>query len=191
MQRLHDAVSKLPILAHIVATAVAFAAFRLVNVILDASYARSLFPVPYYEGQTAFQGPVIKSYYQVMIDADTLPIYWKTQLIDFGFITALFIYGVLLPLLVRRLYQPTKLPYRLATAAAWLIPIGALFDVLENLTSFSMLLQPQTFPDWIAPVYSSFAVLKFAAIGLGFACILLSLLIGLGQWIITRFKAKT
>ena len=37
--------------------------------------------------------------------------------------------------------------------AAVIIPLGAVFDALENLVSFVMLSQPTSFPNWLALVY--------------------------------------
>ncbi|MGB1250757.1 MAG: hypothetical protein ACPG8W_09115, partial [Candidatus Promineifilaceae bacterium] len=143
-------------------------------------------------GQTAFDGALIKSYYRVMIEAQTLDIYWQTQFIDFAFIVCFFAFGLLMPLLVRRLYRPKTTPYRITTWAAMLIPLGTIFDSLENLVSFAMLSQPLTFPNWIAPIYSTFAVLKFAAIGAGYVCVLVGLIafvVGMiGEWVGNRPK---
>lgn len=177
MNTLKQTISRLNIFAHIALTAVAFAAFRISNIVLDAFYARSQFPVPYQEGQTAFDGQLIKSYYQTMIDAGTLNIYWQTQFIDFAFMASLFAFGMIMPLLIRRMYRPKTIPYKMATLAATLIPLGTIFDAIENLWSFAMLSQPLTFPDWIAPIYSSFAVAKFAAIGSGYMLVFASIIL--------------
>lgn len=177
MNSLKQRISNLPVSAHIILTLVTFGAFRLTNVYLDVLYARSQFPVSYPIGQTAFRGELIKSYYQVMLDAGTLPIYWQTQLFDYVFIATMFTFGLVMPLLVRRLYRPTSFPYRITTLAATLIPLGALCDAIENGWSFLMLAQPLTFPDWIAPVYSTFAVLKFGAVGAGYVCVLVGLIV--------------
>ncbi len=77
------------------------------------------------------------------------------------------------------------------TLAAWLIPIGTMLDGLENLTSFVMLAQALNFPDWIAMIYSSFAVLKFGAIGVGFCCVFLGILAGVVAWMLKRLKFRS
>ena len=190
MNIIKQKISSLSLLPHLILTAVSFAAYRISNIILDASYARSKFPVPFFEGQTAFDGDLIKSYYQFMIDAGTLNIYWQTQLIDFIFIASFFLFGMIMPLLVRRLYKVRTIPYRIATLVATLIPLGTIFDVLENLVSFVMLAQPLTFPNWIAIIYSSLATLKFASIGLGFMLLLASVVWFVVATIINHFRTK-
>ena len=190
MNSIKQKINSLSLFPHIVLAVVTFAAFRVANIVLDASYARSNFPVPYFEGQTAFDGNLIKSYYQVMIDAGTLNVYWQTQLIDYAFIASLFLFGMVLPLLVRRLYQPQTIPYQIATFVATLIPLGAIFDAIENLVSFVMLAQPQTFPNWIALIYSSLASLKFASIGLGYMLLFATVIWFVLATIINRLRGK-
>lgn len=177
MNSLKTRITNLTTITHVLLTLVAFGAFRATNIVLDQMYARSQFPVPYQEGQTEFSGELIKSYYQVMIDAGTLNIYWQTQLFDYLFMAAMFLWGITMPLLVRRLYTKGSWPYRLASFAALSIPFGAAMDAVENLISFVMLAQPLTFPDWLAPIYSSFAAAKFAGIGSGYIAVFVSLIL--------------
>lgn len=186
MKNLHNRIKSLSIVKHILLTVVAFAALQGANFILNQSYARSKFPVPYMEGQTAFNGDLIKSYYQTMIDADTLGVYWQTQFIDYLFIACMFSFGLIMPLLVRRLYKEGSVAYRLSTLTAFLIPIGAMFDAVENLVSFVMLAQPLTFPNWVALVYSSLATLKFGSIGIGYLCLFASMGVFVVGWLIGK-----
>lgn len=162
----------------------AFGAFMLlgfVNSTLDASYADSKFPVPYGVGQTTFDGELLKSYYQFMIEQDTLGIYWRTQFIDFGFIASMFIVGLLIPTLLRRIAFPSTWAYSILTWAGILIPMGAIFDAIENLNSFIMLVQPQTFPNWLALPYSAFAAIKFGCIALGMLAMVIGLILAVAQ----------
>ena len=144
----------------------------VVNVVLDASYAASNHPVAYAEGQTTFSGSEFKGFYAVMEEAGTLGRYWQTQFIDFGFIAMMIVVGMTLGLLFARLNRPGSLPTRLGRMAALLIPLGAVFDVIENLISFVLLADPQGFPDWLAIPYSTAAVIKFLLIGLGMLALL-------------------
>jgi hypothetical protein len=169
--------AQIPLWLHLGLAIFAYLGTRVTNIILDHSYAASLYPVPFYVGQTAFRGEVLKGYYAHMLEAQTLDIYWRTQLIDFGFIAAVFIAGVTVSLCLARLNKPFPFLYKLSLVAALLIPLGAIFDTIENLISFVMLAQPTHFPDWIAFIYSSFAVLKFAAIIPGY-CLWAICLIG-------------
>ncbi len=173
---LETSLAGLPLYGHGIAAFLAFALTRVTNIILDASYAASQYPVPFYVGQTAFSGEKLKAYFAYMLQRDTLGIYWRTQFIDFSFIIATFISGLVISLFLARLHQKTSWLYKLSVLAAVIVPMGAVFDALENLVSFVMLSQPTSFPNWLAFVYSSFAVIKFAAITMGYGLWVISLL---------------
>lgn len=190
MNTLRTRINNLNAKTHAILAVVAFAMFRLTNIALDAMYARSQFPVSYQVGQTAFDGELIKSYYQHMIDAGTLNIYWQTQLFDYVFMLTMATMGTVIPLFIRRLYKEGSWSYRLATVASFAIPFGALCDAFENLVSFAMLAQPLSFANWLAPIYSSFAVVKFASIGTGYICVAASLgLFAIGFIVRTMLRA--
>ena len=78
-QRLAEITARIPLWLHAILVIVAFGLYMGTNTILDASYAASQFPVPFYVGQTAFDGEQIKAWYAVMIEKETLGIYWRTQ----------------------------------------------------------------------------------------------------------------
>jgi|GEM_PF-1624411 len=167
----------LPILAHGAAAAVAFGAFQLVKIRLDASYAASNHPVDYATGQTTFSGEQVKEYYAQMIEAGSLDIYKTTQLIDFGFIITLFAFGLLFATFLGRLGRPDSWARRVGIGAAIFAMVGAIFDVIENLISFVMLANPLGFANWIALPYSGFAALKFACITLALLGVVITVLL--------------
>ena len=70
--------------------------FQWIKNVLDASYAASKHPVDYATGQTTFNAETIKGYYATMEELSTLDIYRTTQIIDFGFISAMTLYGTVL-----------------------------------------------------------------------------------------------
>ena len=154
--------------AHALATGGAIVALAGMNNVLNASYTASKHPVGFAEGQTTFSGSEIKGFYAVMEASGTLDRYVATQLIDFGFIAAMALVGWTLGTLLRRLHQQGTWPHRLATITLVAVPLGAGFDVVENLISFVMLAQPSTFADWIAIPYSTAAVIKFVLVTAGF-----------------------
>ena len=190
-KKLHDLIIRLPLLLHAVAAFTTFLILGFTNAALDESYAASRFPVPYAVGQTTFDGELLKSYYQVMLDAGTLDIYWRTQFIDFGFIGAMFVVGLFIPICIRRAALPATVAYNILTFSATAISTGAILDAIENLISFTMLAQPQTFPNWIALPYSAFAVMKFACIALGMLTLLVGILAVIIQRIARRRSART
>ncbi len=166
---------RLPLYAHGILAVLAFVLTRVTNIILDTSYAASQYPVPFFVGQTAFSGEKLKAYFAYMLERDTLGIYWRTQFIDFSFIAATFIVGLIISLFLARLHLKSSWLYKLSLMAVVIVPLGAVFDALENLVSFVMLSQPTSFPNWLALVYSSFAVLKFASIAIGYSLWFISL----------------
>lgn len=163
---------------HATATAAAFGAFQLVKSRLDASYAASGHPVDYATGQLAFDAEKIEGYYRVMQAAGTLDVYWRTQMIDFGFIAAVMVLALLLGTLVARLGGAGSWGRRLGVWAALAGMAGAGMDAVENLLSFAMLAQPQAISQALAMTYSSAAAVKFALLTLAMALILLSVILG-------------
>ena len=168
---------KIPFWVHLLLVFVAVGAWMGTSVPLDASYAESQFPVPYYVGQTTFDGDLLKTYYAHMIEQGTLGIYWRTQFIDFGFILAVIFTGFMVPSFVARLHPAGSWLRRVTLALAVALMLGGMSDAVENLISFVQLAAPQSFPNWITLIYSSFAVIKFGLIGLAVTGTLISLVL--------------
>lgn len=164
---LEECFNKLAITMHALLALVALIAVRVTLTLFENSYAASQHPVPFYVAQTAFSGETLKGYYATMIASGTLAVYWRTQFIDFLYIASVFLAGIIVSFLLARFNNNNPRLLKLSLVAAIAIPTGAIFDALENLTSFIMLSQPTSFPNWIALIYSSFAVLKGATVGLG------------------------
>ena len=180
----------LPLLMHGAAVLGAFAAFQGIKAVLDASYAASLHPVDYATGQLAFDSEVIEGYYAVMIEAGTLDIYWRTQMIDFGFIASIMVLSVLLGTFLARLGGPGSWGARAGIAGAVLGLAGATMDVLENLMSFVMLANPQNISQLVAFVYSSFAAAKFGLLTLAMLAMLAALVIGLFERLARAYRPR-
>lgn len=183
---LFNRILALPLFAHAATLVASTGFFVWVKGRLDASYAASRHPVDYATGQTSFSGEAIKGWYQSMIDTGTLDIYTTTQLIDFGFIAGLMLLGLFGGLLLSRLARRGSLASKAGRFAATIIPVGGLFDALENLISFVMLANPTGFADWIALPYSAAASVKFACITAGMGAALFSIATNLVGRIINR-----
>lgn len=186
MFRLVDKLSALSVWLHAGATALAFGLFQAVRLRLDASYAASNHPVGYATGQTTFDGQAIKGFYAVMQDAGTLDVYLRTQIIDFGFLAMIAVFGLLLGSLVGRAGRPGSRVRKAGAGAAVAAVLGALCDASENLVSFVMLADPQGFPDWLALPYSGFAVVKFGLITLAMALVILAGVMALAGRVLGR-----
>ena len=145
-----------------VGTFVAFVFNTIATQILNASYAKSLFPVPYFEAQLSFDAAKLKGWYAYLVDHGTLNAYVQTQNIDFIFIASVLMLHVLALLLISRLFVEGSLLRRWMVVAAMLSALAPLFDALENAVSFVMLANPTGFADGWAMVYSTFAAAKFA-----------------------------
>jgi hypothetical protein len=143
------------------ALAVGLVAQRLTQAILDTFYARSGYPVPYYEGQLAFSAAKLTGWYTAMQRNGTLGVYWHTQFVDFGFILATGLLFTAVLLLVARAV-PAGAARRLALTLVLLGPVVALLDVVENLISFVLLTSPTAVSEPLALIYSTAAALKFA-----------------------------
>ncbi|MBK1878291.1 hypothetical protein [Pelagicoccus mobilis] len=165
----------------------AWAVSRVSQVWLDSFYDRSKFPVPFYVGQTTFDAAELKGYYAHMINEGTLGIYVQTQLVDFVFMAASFVFLLILAGTALRTLPAAIRESKFgnfAKAMLWVMPLAPVFDAIENLTSFVMLANPQDFAYWLVYPYSSFAVVKFALFGLGYLWALSSvfILMGYGLW---------
>ncbi len=184
--RLQHRLSALPVGWHLALAAAALALQVAVNAVLDAFYRASQFPVPFARGQTTFDGAQLKGYYAVMLEAGTLDVYWATQLFDFVFIAAVIVSGFLAGTVIVRLAGDRQ-PWRgLGLVVRTLLPLGAGFDAIENLISFTMLVQPRTFPEWIAVPYSAAAVVKFALVGCGLVALFLATVGLIGTALVSR-----
>ena len=166
MATIFRTISDMPLIPHIGLAALTFVGFRWVQGVLDASYAASRHPVDFFTGQTRFSGEAVKEYYAVMQDFGTLDVYWRTQLIDFGFITSIICLGLFFCTLVSRLGRDGSWARKVGLFAGMAAVAGAVCDALENAISFVMLSAPQDFPNWLALPYSGFAAVKFGLITL-------------------------
>jgi hypothetical protein len=169
--------ANLPLILHGGMTLAAIGAFQAVRLRLDASYAASGHPVDYATGQTTFDADKIKGFYAHMQELGTLDIYLRTQIIDFGFIAMMMVFGLCQGTLVARAGAKGSWGRRLGFWAAILAVTGASFDVAENLVSFVMLADPQDFAGWLALPYSGFAAAKFICLTAAMALVPLSLIV--------------
>lgn len=153
---------RLPALAHSGAAIASFAAFQGIKSALDASYAASGYPVDYATGQLSFSAEKLEGYYAAMQAQGTLPIYVRTQVIDFGFLAMVGITALMLGTLAARLSMRGQWGHRLGMATAILGIGGAGMDAAENLMSFVLLANPADISTPLALIYSAFAAVKFA-----------------------------
>lgn len=162
-----------------VGTLVAVAFNTFATQILNASYAKSLFPVPYFEAQLSFDAAKLKAWYAYLVDHGTLGTYVQTQHIDFVFIVSVLMLHGLALLLISRLFDEGSRLRRWMVVAALLSVLAPLFDALENLVSYVMLANPTDFAEGWAMVYSSFAASKFAMFSFAYVAAALGTVLGL------------
>lgn len=160
---------------HALGAALAVGALIASNAVLNTLYEASGHPVDYATGQTSFSGVQVKGWYAQMQTQGTLDLYWATQLFDFVFIGAVFMVGAMTATYLARVNRS----HRASGAALWAaaaLAIGSCFDVVENLISFVMLVDPQGFPNWLAIPYSMMAVAKFVFVAGGVILLVWSLI---------------
>jgi hypothetical protein len=158
---------------------------------LNASYARSLFPVPYFEAQLSFDAAKIKGWYAYLMEHNTLDVYVQTQNIDFLFIASVLVLHFVALLLISRLFASGSRARRWLVWAAVLSASAPLFDALENAVSYVMLANPTQFADGWALLYSSFAAAKFAGFTLAYLVAALGLAAGLLAQVQARWSARS
>jgi hypothetical protein len=130
--------------------------------LLNAAYAASAFPVPYWQAQLSFDHEKIKLWYGFLLDKGTLERYVHTQNIDFIFIASVLLLHTSALLAIARLLPSQSLGRRLVVWASLVSMIAPLADAVENGFSYIMLADPTGFDPVLAIAYSSAAALKFA-----------------------------
>ncbi len=159
---------------------VTFIVSKIIQIqLLDKSYSDSKFPVPFYEGQTTFDAIETKAHFQVLIENNTLDVFWRTQLIDFVYILATFLFTIFAMVSVYKMLAFSIKLQRISWHMIFLMPLNAILDVFENLVSFIMLSNPTDFANWLIIPYSSFAVAKFTFYLIGYLWIIAALFIKL------------
>lgn len=189
----HTATSRLNLWHWWLLAIATYALARAAQLWLDANYAASGFPVPFYIGQTTFDAAELKDYYQVLLDKGTLGQFVKTQIIDYGFMAATFTSFFCLCAALLRSLTALAAPAFSQTIArffVWFAPLAAVFDAIENGISFITLMNPQNFADWLVYPYSSFAVMKFAVFSLTYLWVLIAVVIILGVVLWNVLKAN-
>ena len=129
--------------------------------LLDAAYAASQFPVPYWQAQLSFDHLKLKGWYEFLIKHQTLDLYVHTQLVDFIFIASVLVLHVAALLALSRAVPATSTARRALIWAALLSAIAPLADAVENGISFIMLANPTGFEPLLAIAYSTVAAIKF------------------------------
>ena len=139
------------------------------------AFIQAKFPGTLFQAQLAFRAETIKLQYATLIQQGTFGIYVTTQIIDYA-----WIFGLMLTLffahvaIARGQHNPGW--RNLALSLAVIAPVIASADALENLVSFFMLGFPQSFPNWLAPVYSSFAAIKWGWSVIGVSILVVELI---------------
>lgn len=150
---------------------------------LDGLYIESLFPVPFYVGQTTFNAEELKSYYAVLISKDTLGKYFWVQIADFLFMLTVFASFFALMTAVYRSLPKVEWLKSLAWIMIFVAPTAALFDAAENFISFFFIANPTDFANWLVYPYSSFAVIKFAIFIVAYLWAIAGLLVSLISYV--------
>ncbi len=157
---------------------------------LDASYAASAFPVPYYEAQLSFDAQRLKDWYAYLSERGTLGLYLRTQHIDFAFIASVLALHAAALLWVSRLFPGPSRWRQLMVWASLLSALAPLADAVENLISYVMLVNPQDFVPALALAYSSAAAVKFAMFTFAYLAFAAGLVMALIQWGTNKHRAR-
>lgn len=144
-------------------------------VAVEMSFATTNYPVSLLEGQLAFSGAAIKSHYATLVAQGTFDRFVLTQVIDFAWIIGLMLTLFFAHVAIAR-GQPAGSKWRqFALRLAVVAPLIAASDAFENAVSFLMLADPKGFPDWLAPLYSGFATIKWSWAVIGVSLIVIQI----------------
>lgn len=158
--------------------------------LLNASYASSGFPVPYWQAQLSFDANKLKGWYQILIERGTLDRYIQTQHIDFVFIASVLILHIVVLLAISRALPANSGLRRAMIIAAMLSAIAPIADALENGISYIMLANPADFADGLAWAYSSLAAVKFAMFTFAYLAAILGLICAAWLLVTRRILAR-
>ena len=158
--------------------------------LLNASYASSGFPVPYWQAQLSFDANKLKSWYQILIERGTLDRYIQTQHIDFVFIASVLILHIVVLLAISRALPANSGLRRAMIIAAMLSAIAPIADALENGISYIMLANPADFAEGLAWIYSSLAAVKFAMFTVAYLAAILGLVCAAWLLVTRRILAR-
>jgi hypothetical protein len=164
---------------------VGFAIMRSTMAWLDGLYAASQFPVPFFIGQTRFDGEVVKGYYAVLMELGTFDKYVGVQIADYAFMVTVFIFQFCLAIAAYRIAPPLSFMKAIGKAMIFIGPMCAVCDALENAVSFVMLANPLEFANWLAIPYSTFAVVKFGIFGLAYLWAIVAFSTGLIYYVVS------
>lgn len=142
---------------------------------VEISFASVQFPGTLFQAQLAFDAQVVKAQYGILLSQGTMPLYIRTQWIDFVFISGLALAGFVGHVALARTFPVGSRGYRITLLLGMLFVIGAGCDALENVTGFLMLADPLNFPDGLAVIYSTFAAIKWSLAGVGIVTVVLEL----------------
>jgi hypothetical protein len=156
--------------------------------LLNASYATSGFPVPYWQAQLSFDANKLKGWYQVLIERGTLDRYIQTQHVDFVFIVSVLILHVVVLLAISRALPSNSWMRRAMIGAAMLSTIAPMADALENGISYIMLANPANFAEGLAWAYSSVAAVKFAMFTFAYLAAILGLIAA--GWLLVKRRIQ-
>jgi len=150
------------------------------------AFIQAKFPGTLFQAQLAFRAETIKVQYAMLIQQGTFGAYITAQIIDYAWIFGLMMTLFFAHVAIARA-QNNPGWRNLALSLAVIAPAIASADAFENLVSFFMLASPQGFPNWLAPVYSSLAAIKWGWSVIGVSILVVELIALLA----TRFGRRS
>jgi len=151
-----------------------------------ALYVRSGFPPGVTEGQLAFSPDAYRAWYAILIKNGALPLYVRTQWVDYLFIGALLSALFFGQLLIAKA-QPDARWRNLALALAVIGPAVAASDAFENIVTLTMLSNPADFAPWLGYLVSTISAVKWSWALIG--CTLIGVQLVALAWIRWRRSA--
>ncbi len=135
---------------------------------------QSGFPPALIAGQLAFSPDAYRTWYAVLIEKGTLPIYVRTQFVDYLFIVGLLVSLFFVHLMIAKA-QPSLRWHNFALVMAVLGPVIAASDAIENLVTLTMLSNPTGFAPWLGYLVSTISAVKWSWSVIGCALLVVQL----------------
>lgn len=189
MRRIKSFIKEVKVKPLLVMTGVGAVLNYLAKLWLEHSQEKSLYPVPFFEGQLSFSASKLEEYFSYMINQGTFDIYVQTQFIDFLFLATVILVHTLVAILAFKLIcrsngvdvahlgdKEMNFITKLAVINIVIAPFAGLFDAAENFTLFAIFSDPYNVDLLLANIYSTFAAIKFTVFSISYLWFIVAIL---------------
>jgi hypothetical protein len=123
--------------------------------------------------QLGFNADIIKSYFKLMSNEE-LSLFFIANVLDYVFLIAFGLFIFSSGLITTRKMKKNRIWQKVGYSASSLGILYIVFDGIENFFLIFMILDPVSFPNWLAILHSSLASVKFTVMYIAFIWLIVS-----------------